>query len=367
MRFNKLGAKLTIALSLVFLLGIVASWAVLSRVIEQRAEAEVTARGLVLIETMNSVRHYTTSLINPLLRDELAASDTFISESVPAFAAREVFETLRSNPEYASYLYKEAADNPTNMRDLADPFESELLARFQSDPSLTEQSGFTSRDGEHLFYNARPLVVAESCMSCHADPADAPASLIATYGSENGFGWVVGQPIAAQIIYVPAAEVIGSAQLWLNVVMIVVIGVFAVVVLVLNYLVRRLVVSPVEAIAAMAQNVSAGDWTPDEAEVAAVERVAKRGDELGHTARVFERMAREVYERERRLKEQVRQLVIQIDEQKRETQVREITETDYFQDLQKKVKSLREGRDDVPEATPDAAADAPAPEAPPGQ
>jgi HAMP domain-containing protein len=368
MRLNKLGAKLTLILSLVFLLGIVASWAVLSRVIEQRAEAEVTARGLVLIEAMNSVRHYTTSLINPLLQDELAASATFIPESVPAFAAREVFETLRANPVYASYLYKEAADNPTNLRDLADPFESQLLAQFQADSALREQSGFTSRDGEHVFYSARPLVVTESCIACHGDPADAPASLIATYGPDNGFGWEVGQPIAAQIIYVPASDVIGSAQLWLNVVMIVVIGVFGLVLLALNILVRRLVVRPVEAIAAMAQNISAGGWTPIEAELAAVERVAGRGDELGHTARVFEGMAREVYERERRLKEQVRQLHIQIDEQKRESQVREITETDYFQDLQQKARSLRESRGEIPEsaADRDEPADTPAPEPPSG-
>lgn len=363
MRFNKLGAKLIAALSLVFLLGIVASWAVLSRVIEQRAEAEVAAQGQVLIETMNSVRHYTTTLINPLLRDELAASDTFISETVPAFSAREVFETLRTNPMYASYLYKEAADNPTNPRNLADPFESALLAQFVADPALREQSGFTSRDGEQLFYSARPLMVTESCMACHAEPADAPASLIATYGSEHGFGWQVGQPIAAQIIYVPASAVISNAQMWLNIVMIVVIAVFAVVVLVLNYLVRRLVVSPVEALAGVAQNISAGNWTPGEAELAAVERVAKRDDELGHTARVFERMAKEVYERERRLKEQVRQLNIQIDEHKRESQVREITETNYFQDLQKKAKSLRDSRGDAPDSA--SAASAPEAEPPP--
>jgi nitrate/nitrite-specific signal transduction histidine kinase len=130
--------------------------------------------------------------------------------------------------------------------------------------------------------------------------------------------------------------------------------------------VRRLVVRPVEAIAAMAQNVSAGGWTPIEAELAAVARVAGRSDELGHTARVFEGMAREVYERERRLKEQVRQLHIQIDEQKRESQVREITETDYFQDLQQKARSLRESRGELPESAADRAepADSPAPEPP---
>lgn len=351
MHLNKVSAKFTLILSAVFLLGIVASWAALSRVIAQRAESEVTARGLILIETMNSVRHYTSTQINPLLQEDLAVADHFIGESVPAYSAREVFETLRSNPEYASYLYKEATDNPTNPRDLADPFEATLLARFQSDSSLKEQSGFTEREGQSLYYSARPLVVgAESCLACHGDPANAPASLIATYGAESGFGWQVGQPIAAQIIYVPASDVIGSAQLWLNVVMVVVIVLFAVIMLVLRYLLARLVVRPVETIAAIAQGVSAGNWTPSSAEVASLERMSERGDELGYTARVFEKMAKEVAERERQLKEQVRQLVIQIDEQKREHQVREITETDYFHDLQRKAKSLRDNKSDVPEA-----------------
>ena len=356
MGMNRLGTKLTLALSAVFLLGILGSWAVLSRVIEQRAEAEVTARGLVLIEMMNSVRHYTSTRINPLLADELAASESFIGESVPAFSAREVFETLRASPAYAAYLYKEAATNPTNPRDLADPFEADLLARFQADSSLKEQSGFTNRDGEALFYSARPLVVgSESCLACHGDPAEAPASLLTTYGAESGFGWQVGQPIAAQIIYVPASDVIQNTQLWLNVVMVVVIVLFVVVMLVLRYLVRRMVVHPVETIAAAAQGVSAGNWSPNATEVAALEQVAGRSDELGHTARVFQRMAQEVAARERQLKEQVRQLVIQIDEQKREHQVREITETDYFQDLQKKARTLRSNREDSVEQPTDEA------------
>lgn len=350
MRIPRVGTKFTLILSAVFLLGIVGSWAVLSRVIAGRAEAEVNARGLVLIETMNSVRHYTTTQVNPLLQEDLAVADHFISESVPAFAAREVFETLRSNPEYATYLYKEASDNPTNPRNLADPFEADLLARFRADAALKEQSGFTEHDGQSVYYSARPLTVSQSCMACHDTPAAAPASLIATYGTEHGFGWQVGQPIAAQIIYVPASDVIGSAQLWLNVVMVVIIALFALVMLVLRYLLARLVVRPVEAIAAIAQGVSAGNWTPSDAEMASLGRIAGREDELGHTARVFQRMAREVAERERQLKEQVRQLVIQIDEHKREHQVREITETDYFHDLQRKAKSLRENRDDVPEA-----------------
>lgn len=70
--------------------------------------------------------------------------------------------------------------------------------------------------------------------------------------------------------------------------------------------------------------------------------VAKRPDELGQLARVFQRMAREVLAREEQLKQQIQTLRIEIDQVKKASQVSEITGTEYFQDLQKKAKALRD-------------------------
>jgi two-component system cell cycle response regulator len=69
--------------------------------------------------------------------------------------------------------------------------------------------------------------------------------------------------------------------------------------------------------------------------------VARRDDALGQLARVFQRMATEVRARERRLTQEVRKLRIEIDEVRAARQVAEITETEYFQDLQRKVAELR--------------------------
>jgi DNA-binding response OmpR family regulator len=69
--------------------------------------------------------------------------------------------------------------------------------------------------------------------------------------------------------------------------------------------------------------------------------VAARPDELGQLARVFQRMAREVYAREQRLKQQVQQLRIELDEVKQARQVADITETEYFQQLQAEAQNLR--------------------------
>jgi DNA-binding response OmpR family regulator len=73
--------------------------------------------------------------------------------------------------------------------------------------------------------------------------------------------------------------------------------------------------------------------------------VAGRDDALGQLARVFQRMAAEVRSREERLTQEVRQLRIEIDEARAARQVAEITQTEYFQDLQAKASQLRLGPD----------------------
>jgi DNA-binding response OmpR family regulator len=69
--------------------------------------------------------------------------------------------------------------------------------------------------------------------------------------------------------------------------------------------------------------------------------VAERDDALGQLARVFRRMAREVNAREQALKREVQELRIEIDEERAAAQVAEITDTDYFQDLQRRADELR--------------------------
>ena len=70
--------------------------------------------------------------------------------------------------------------------------------------------------------------------------------------------------------------------------------------------------------------------------------VANRSDALGQLTRVFQRMAREFYVRERRLKQQVAELRIEIDKTKQAEQVEQITGSDYFKQLRGQANDLRE-------------------------
>ncbi len=105
------------------------------------------------------------------------------------------------------------------------------------------------------------------------------------------------------------------------------------------YWLARQLSRPVLTITQSAAAIEAGDFQSDRLDI-----VKKRQDELGQLARVFQQMAREVRQREERLKQQVAELKIEIDQNKRSQQVSEVTDTQYFRDLQQRSKDLRDRR-----------------------
>ena len=77
------------------------------------------------------------------------------------------------------------------------------------------------------------------------------------------------------------------------------------------------------------------------ADLGSLAEVAERTDALGILARRFMSMAREVQAREERLREEVRELRIEIDHVREARQVAEITETEFFRDLRNRAGDLR--------------------------
>src|SRR2546429_2114094 len=87
---------------------------------------------------------------------------------------------------------------------------------------------------------------------------------------------------------------------------------------------------------AAAAAIKANTFQPE-----SLDEVARRSDELGQLALVFQEMARQVYAREQHLQRQVQQLRIEIDHAKKAREVADITESDYFQQLLGKADELR--------------------------
>jgi HAMP domain-containing protein len=256
----KLGAKLNLLLGLILLTTMVTSGLVLSYILSRNAQSTITDQALLLIETMSSVRQYTTEKVNPELAPRLETETYFLPQTIPAYSAREVFENLRTRPEYNSFFYKEATLNPTNLRDKADPFETELVNQFRDNSNIQQLTGFRRVPGGDLFYIARPLKVNQaSCLKCHSVPEEAPRSQIATYGSDNGFGWKLNEIVASQIISVPASTVFATARK-LQILVIGIISLFFVLAIVLiNLFLKYTVTKPLQQMSKLAQKISTGD------------------------------------------------------------------------------------------------------------
>ena len=109
----------------------------------------------------------------------------------------------------------------------------------------------------------------------------------------------------------------------------------------------RAITRPILNISDAAEAIEAGTFT-----VTTLDETAKRGDELGKLARIFEKMAKEVYTREQDLKRQLQALKIEIDESRKTREVKEIVETDFFKDLKVKAQNLRERRHQSNAVTP---------------
>jgi DNA-binding response OmpR family regulator len=92
----------------------------------------------------------------------------------------------------------------------------------------------------------------------------------------------------------------------------------------------------VSRVTGAAEALEAGAFVPS-----SLESVAARTDALGILARRFARMAEEVRAREERLRAEVRELRIEIDQAKQSKRVAEITETDFFRDLRSRAADLR--------------------------
>ena len=96
------------------------------RFLIQNAREEVIREADLMMQGSTATRNYTSERIKPLLEREHDRIAHFHPETVPAFAANEVFQYLRQG-EYTNYTYRETSLNPTNPVDRAVDWEADII------------------------------------------------------------------------------------------------------------------------------------------------------------------------------------------------------------------------------------------------
>jgi protein-histidine pros-kinase len=271
--------RINLALAVIFVLGAVTTGFACRAVLQANAEREIIAEAGLMMDGAVAVRDYTATEILPLLHDKMQTE--FLPQSVPFYAATQDF--LRLHRTHPLYSYKEATLNPTNPRDRATDWEADIIQRFRNDSNMHEFVGERDTPMGGLLYLARPIRVEAECLLCHSLPANAPPTVIARYGSSNGFGWQVNDVIGAQVVSVPIAAAEASAHGAFQAFLVSLTAVFVALLLVVNIVLYLLVVRPVRRMAHIADQLSVGDTRASEFPASGSEEIAALG-------RAFNRM-----------------------------------------------------------------------------
>jgi len=266
--------RINLALALAFTLATLAVGWACSTMLRAHAKQEALHEAALMIDSAGSMRAYTSEEIVPLLNAQMAKD--FLPQSIPSYAATQNFLKLRDH--HPDYAYREATLNPTNLRDHAVDWEADIVQKFRNDPHTQELVGERDTPMGRSLYLARPIQAEPKCV-----PAAAPASLIARYGGNNGFGWEPHEIVGAQLVSVPLAAATANADRIFRSVMTAIVAILATALVIVNIVLYFAVVRPVRHIARLAEEVSLGN-------TAAGEFPARGSSELKDLARSFNRM-----------------------------------------------------------------------------
>ena len=290
----KIRWKIDLAISGAFLVGLGLAGAGAYTILTRNALEDSLQNARIMIEEAGAVRAYTADSIKPLLEPQMKVQ--FLPQSISAYAALTTFNMVHK--KLPDYTYREPTLNPTNVNDRALDWEADVINGFRDDPSKQEQVIVRETPSGRSLVLARPLKVSsQACLTCHSTPENAPATMLALYGSQNGFGWKPGETVAAQVVSIPMAVPLSRAYQALLWFMLALAGTFIVTIIIVDFLLHALVTKPVAEISEMANKVSMG-------QLDAPEYVRDTRDEIGSLSASFNRMRRSLQNAMAMLEEQ---------------------------------------------------------------
>jgi len=282
----KLIVKFNLVLSAIFAVAFVLSGWFTHALLQRNAKTEIEENARILIDGATAVRTYTSQEIKPLLQTQMTY--TFMPQSVSAYSANKYFAQLHKN--YPEYSYREATLNPTNPSDRATDWEADIVRDFRQNPDKKEMMAERDTPAGRALYIAKPLAIKDAkCLDCHDTPDRAPRTVIEQYGSANGFGWKVGDIVAAQIITAPMTLPIQRANSAFTAFMLSLAAVFIVLIIAINAMLMLLVIRPVNRLSSIASEVSLGNLDVPDFQ-------ANGKDEIASLAEAFGRMRKSLVE-----------------------------------------------------------------------
>ena len=254
----------------------------------------LSATGLVgLFITQHRINQQAEDAFVDKLRktDGMASTTrTFFSSNVELYAPHHEFKDLKQVPVVVAWsvarTYAEAQGmqfstpslHPRNPKNQPDEFEKKALEAFAADSELKEYYSRGDANGTEVMRYAQPVRLTEDCLFCHGEPA----------GQMGPFGYTkegmkVGDLKGAFVVTAPLTELNATSRANSVALILIDLGVLLTAMGVVFVVVRRVLVEPVTASAAMAEEIANNNLAVPDIEVHSM-------DEIGQSLVALNRM-----------------------------------------------------------------------------
>ena len=275
-----LAKKFNLSLVIVYLCAVLVTAPTIYYVTKQQVYNRAGEDLKLLVDVVQSIQDYVATDLRPhFMKEKIFYSPSFSGIVATARIAKYLEE------RQPQYYIRNVSDNPLNPDNRARGLELELLQQFRGMRNLEYLSEVGEIDGQDYLVASSPKVSKKGCLRCHGDPDKAPGDVTESYGKETGYGYHSGEVVGVSLVGVPLEDV---RTLTLQRSRIVIGGItilFALLFIIVNLMVRRLILVPISDITEVAKAVSKGDITREVGAYA-------RNDEIADLAQSFELMRR---------------------------------------------------------------------------
>lgn len=215
---------------------------------------EAAEKTQLFLRSMNANQKYMRAFVRPKLK-ELTDDAYFPEASVGAVMLAKAAKILTT--AYPEYRLKISSPNPLNQENLSSPFEEKLISGFDNG-DFEEWEGFTEIEGESFYASAIPIEARKGCIWCHDTPEVAHPDMVAEYGSNSGYGYKEGDIVGTRIVYVSTEKIKQLTWKKLAFLSAAVSILFLIALIVIDLIINRSVVKPIENIVDVAADISRG-------------------------------------------------------------------------------------------------------------
>ncbi|MDA3834211.1 MAG: DUF3365 domain-containing protein [Spirochaetales bacterium] len=179
-----------------------------------RQGAEEKAK-LILQEKQATITYVAKNLWPPLfnLIKQYNVPDSYFEPSwMSATYINRTIMAYFNDSEFNTYYYKNAAINARSPENEANQYENDFLRAVRRNPELQFKSAIIEIDNKPFFIYMQPntLKLQGACLRCHSKPENAPADLIARYGSVRSFNKKIDEIPSVLSLRIPLDKVYAS-------------------------------------------------------------------------------------------------------------------------------------------------------------